>query len=70
VEILEWLREAVHRKWPGLWSYDWIPRHDNAPANKALFFKQFLAQKNQLLKWNTQPIPLMWLRMISDCSQK
>jgi hypothetical protein len=26
--------------------------------------------KNRLLKWNTQPIPLIWLWMTSDCFQK
>jgi hypothetical protein len=48
---------------------DWIPQHDNAPAHKAPSVKQFLA-KNRLLKWNTHPIPLIWLRMTSGCFQK
>jgi hypothetical protein len=26
--------------------------------------------KNRLLKWNTHPIPLTWLRMTFDCFQK
>jgi histone-lysine N-methyltransferase SETMAR len=46
VEVLKRLREAVRRKWPGLWSYDWILHHDNAAAHKALSVKQFLAQKS------------------------
>jgi len=31
---------------PELWPNDWILHHDNAPAHKALFVKQFLAQKS------------------------
>jgi hypothetical protein len=46
VEILKRLREAVHRERPELWTNDWIPHHDNAPAHKALSVKQFLAQKS------------------------
>jgi hypothetical protein len=26
--------------------------------------------KNRLLKWNTHPVPLIWLRMTSGCFQK
>jgi transposase len=36
----------VRRKKPELWANDWILHHDNAPANKALSVKQFLAQKS------------------------
>jgi hypothetical protein len=46
VEILKQLREAVRRKSPELWPNDWILRHNNAPANKALSVKEFLAQKS------------------------
>jgi hypothetical protein len=49
VEILKRLREAVHRKGPQLWPNEWIFHHDIAPAHKALFVMQFLAQ-NRLLK--------------------
>jgi hypothetical protein len=46
VEILKRLREAVSRKSPEVWPYDWILHHDNPPAHKALSVKQFLAQKS------------------------
>jgi hypothetical protein len=36
----------VHRKRPELWPNIWILHHDNAPANKAISVKQFLAQKS------------------------
>jgi hypothetical protein len=42
VEVLKLLREAKHKKWPN----DSILHHDNAPANKALSVKQFVAQKS------------------------
>jgi hypothetical protein len=42
----EALHEAVHRRRPELWPSDWILRHDNAPAHKALSVKQFLAHKS------------------------
>jgi len=35
VEIPKWLCEAVCRR-PGLWTINWIHRHDNAPAHKVL----------------------------------
>jgi histone-lysine N-methyltransferase SETMAR len=46
VEILKRLREAVRIKGPEHWPNDWILRHDNGPAHKALSVKQFLAQKS------------------------
>jgi acyl-CoA thioesterase FadM len=36
VEIMKRLCEAVSRERPELWPNDWILRHDNAPAHKAL----------------------------------
>jgi len=42
VEIMEWLREAVHRKGAELRPIDWILHHDNAPAHKAMSSRQFL----------------------------
>jgi len=66
VEILKRLREAVCRESPKLWPSDWILHHDIAPAHRALSVKQFLA-KNQVLKWNTHPLALIWLRMTFDC---
>jgi histone-lysine N-methyltransferase SETMAR len=35
----------VRRGKPEIWPNDWILHHDNAPANKTLFVKQFQAQK-------------------------
>jgi hypothetical protein len=46
VEILKRLREAVRIKRPKIWASDWILHHDNAPAYKALFVKQFVAQSS------------------------
>jgi hypothetical protein len=46
VEILKPLREAVRIKRPEPWLNDWILHHDNAPAYKALFVKQFVAQSS------------------------
>jgi hypothetical protein len=70
VEILQWLHEDMRRKRPELWPNDWIRHHDNAPAHKALSVKWFLAQKNLLLKRNTHPILLIWLRMTCGCFHK
>jgi hypothetical protein len=36
----------VHRKRPELWPSNCILHHDNAPADRALTVKQFLAQKS------------------------
>jgi hypothetical protein len=69
VEILEWLCEAVRRKRPELWSNNWILHHDNAPDQEVLF-QAVPDPKNQLLKWNTHPLPLIWLQMTSGCFQK
>jgi histone-lysine N-methyltransferase SETMAR len=46
VEILKRLCEAVHRKGPELWPSDWILQYKSAPGHKALYVKQFLAQKS------------------------
>jgi histone-lysine N-methyltransferase SETMAR len=43
--ILKWLCEAVCRRRPELRPSDWILYHDNTPAHKVLYVKQFLAQK-------------------------
>jgi hypothetical protein len=45
VEIVKQLHKAAHRNRPELWPSDWLLQHDNAPAQKALSVKQFLAQK-------------------------
>jgi primosomal protein N'' len=57
----------MSRKWPELWLNDLILHHDNAPAHKALSHSFW--HKNRLPKWNTHPIPLVWLQMTSGCFQ-
>jgi hypothetical protein len=66
LEIPKPLCEAMHRKRPTVWPSDWILHHDNALAHKALSVKQFWP-KNQLLKWNTHHIRLIWLQMTFGC---
>jgi hypothetical protein len=46
VEILKQLHEAVRRKRPEFWPNAWNFHHHIAQAHKALFVKQFLAQKS------------------------
>jgi hypothetical protein len=60
MEILKRLLEAVGIKMPELWPSDLTVHHDNAPAHKELFVKEFLAPppKNRLLKWDTLHMPL------------
>jgi hypothetical protein len=65
VEILKWLREAVRRKRPEIWSKHWILHNDSASVHKAL--SSSFWSKNLLLKWNMHPIPLLWLQMTSGC---
>jgi hypothetical protein len=62
VEILKSLCELVCKERPELCS-DWIRHHDIAQADKVL------SVKNQLLKWHTHHIPLIWLQMTSGCLQ-
>jgi hypothetical protein len=45
MEILKRLNAFMHREMPRLWTNDRIHHHDNSPAYKALYVKQFLAQK-------------------------
>jgi hypothetical protein len=45
VEILKWLREAMHRKRPELWFNNWILHHDIFQLTQHSV-KQFLAQKS------------------------
>jgi hypothetical protein len=59
VEILTWLCEAVCTMRPELWPNNWILHHDNAPTHKAL--STSFCPKNLLLKWNTYPIPDLFL---------
>jgi len=61
-EILKWLHEAVPGKRPKLWPKDWILHHDNTPTLKTHSVRSSSFQhKNRQLKWNTHPIPLIWL---------
>jgi hypothetical protein len=60
VEILKWLLEAVHRKRPKFWPIIWILHYNNAPANKVLSVKQFLAQKS-ITEMEHPPCSLIWL---------
>jgi hypothetical protein len=60
VEILKQLHEDVHRKTPKLWPKDWILHCDNVPDQNVLSVKQFLV-KNQLMKWYTKTVTLIWL---------
>jgi hypothetical protein len=46
VEILQRLREAVRRKRPDIWPNNWILHRNNAPIQKALYTKKFLAQES------------------------
>jgi hypothetical protein len=62
MEILKRLREDVLRKRPERWPNDWILRHDNVPAHKALSVKLFLFKK--LITQIKHPSP-DWLRMTS-----
>jgi hypothetical protein len=67
MEILNRLHEPVGIK--KLWPNDWIFHHDNALTHKTLSVKQFLAQ-NRLIKRNTHPFHLIWLRVTSGCFLK
>jgi len=53
---------------PELWPNNWILHHDNTPAHKVL--SSSFWHRNQLLKWYTHCIPLIWLKMASGCFQK
>jgi hypothetical protein len=44
--MLKWLHGTVCRKRPELLPSVWILHHENAPAHKVLFFKQFVPQKS------------------------
>jgi hypothetical protein len=45
VEKMKGLHEAVRRKRPEIWPTDWLLHHDEVPARKKHFVKQFLAQE-------------------------
>jgi hypothetical protein len=58
VEILKQLCVPVHRERPELWP-DWILHHDSAPAHRELSSSCW--PKSGLPKWNTHPVPLIYL---------
>jgi hypothetical protein len=64
VEIVKQLHEAER---PELWPNEWI-LHNNDPAHKVL--SSSFWYKNRLLKWNTHPIPLIWLQITSVSKNK
>jgi len=44
-EVLSRLRDAVHRKRPGLWeNQTWMLHHDNAPAHASLLIRSYLVK--------------------------
>jgi hypothetical protein len=67
--MLKRLRETVRREGPEPWAKNWILHHDNAPAQKALSVKQFLAQKSITEKENP-PCSLDLSPMTCSCLQK
>ena len=45
LEVLQCLRESVHRKWPEKWQDgSWILHHDDVPAHTSRLVQQFLAK--------------------------
>jgi hypothetical protein len=56
VAVLKRLHEAVHRKWPGLSTMTMLQL-------TRLSLSKSYWPRNRLLKWNTHPVPLIWLRM-------
>jgi hypothetical protein len=70
VEIMNRFGTAVRRKRPGVYPNDWILRHDNAPAHKALSVKQFLAQKSITEMEHPPYFHLICLEMTTGCFQK
>jgi hypothetical protein len=68
VEILKQLHDALCSKWPEPWHISWILHHDNASAHRTL--SSSLWTRSRLLKWNTHPLPLIWLWMTSVSKNK
>jgi hypothetical protein len=75
MKLIIWKYWSVYMKLyiekrPEFWLNDWILHHDNATAHKALLVRSSgFWPKNQLLKWNTHPVPLIWLWMIYAVSR-
>jgi hypothetical protein len=69
VEILKRLREAVCKRSPklnpaiGFSTMTKLQLTRHSPSSS-------FWHKNRLMKWKTNPIPLIWLRMTSACFQK
>jgi len=66
VEILKQLHETVRRKMPEVWSTIGFSTMELTRYSLSSSFWP----KNQLLKWNTHFVLLIWLWMTSGCSHK
>jgi hypothetical protein len=69
VEVLKRLQEAVCRERPDLLPNDWILTMTMFQLTRLSLSSSFYP-KIRLLKWNTGPIPLIWLRETYGCFQK
>jgi hypothetical protein len=69
VEILKWLHEAMHRKVLNLGLMIGFSTMTMLQLTRHTLSSS-LWPENQLLNWNTHPIPLIWLQMISVSKNK
>jgi hypothetical protein len=69
VEILKRLREAVRRIGLNCGPMIGFYTVTMLQLTRRSLSKSFLP-KNRLMKWNTHPLPLIWLRMTSGFFQK
>jgi hypothetical protein len=58
---LERLYEAVLRKLPEIWPNDWFSTMTTIQLTRRSLSSSFWPKKG-LLKWNTNPLPLIWFR--------